>query len=197
MAILLEGCDGAPVIWGKIGGMVIQRTKGGTMYIRKYVKPANPRTLAQQNNRLAFSAGILRWRTHEKLTHKEYWDSVAGKHGFRDGYRAFISSFMRCYQGKLAAFGNENLALSFVTDAQNLIEFLESPGRDSKLKKNNDLILRALQKRNETTFLSLIDSSIRYLTLKGWLDRIKFGLLPYVNETSEWEILRLGLLRDP
>ncbi|MDH5682228.1 MAG: hypothetical protein OEZ36_11610 [Spirochaetota bacterium] len=195
MAILLEGSDGAPVIWGKIGEFVIQRTKRGTMYIRKHVIPANPRTAAQQYNRMAFKAGIDRWRTHERLTHKEYWDEIAKKRRFRDGYRAFLSSFMRVYQEKVIALAGESPALSWVMDLGNHIGYLESPGKLLLDNKNEELISAVMKRRASWIFQSQFERSLSNLYALGWLDRIRFGLLPLADSANEWEIHRLGLLR--
>jgi len=197
MAILLEGCDGAPVMWGKIGNLVIQRTKRGTMYIRQHVIPANPRTVAQQTNRMAFKAGIDRWRTHEKLVHKEYWDKIAKKHRFRDGYRAFLSSFVMSYQAKIAELSGESPALSWVLNPDNPIEYMASPAKTIREKQNEELILQVLKRRNTAIFASQMDRSIRYLRDRGWLSKIRFGLLPYADESREWEILKPGLVPDP
>ena len=194
MALLLEGCDGAPVMWGKIGNLVIQRTKRGTMYIRRHVIPTNPRTVAQQNNRMAFKAGIERWRTHEKLAHKEYWDKIAKTYSFRDGYRAFLSSFMMCYQAKIVELSGENPALVWVTNPDNLIIYTLSPSKVSLEKQNKEFIVRAMKRRNMTVFASQIGRTIRYLEYKGWLGNIRFGLLPYADEFSEWKILKLNLI---
>jgi len=196
MALLLEGCDGAPVMWGKIGNLVIQRTKRGTMYIRKYVIPANPRTLAQQNNRMAFKAGIDRWRTHEKIFHKEYWDKIAKKQRFRDGYRAFLSSFMMIYQAKIAELSGESAALNWVTNPNNIIIYMASPSKVSLEKQNEEYIIRVMKRRNSAIFVSQMDKSIQYLRARGWVNQIRFGLLPYADRNSEWEFLRLGLIPE-
>jgi len=194
MALLLEGCDGAPVMWGKIGNLVIQRTKRGTMYIRRHVIPANPRTVAQQNNRMAFKAGIDRWRTHERLARKEYWDATAEKHRFRDGYRAFLSSFMMCYQAKIVELSGVSPALSWVTDVGNIIIYTSSPSKVSLEKQNEEHIIQVMKRRKTAIFASQIDRSIRYLKVRGWVNHIRFGLLPYADGDSEWEFFRLGLI---
>jgi len=193
MAILLEGSDGAPVMWGKIGDLLIQRTKRGTMYIRKYVKPANPRTVSQQRNRLAFTAGITRWRTHEKFIRKEYWDHIAGNHGFRDGYRAFISSFMTCYHTKKMEPPGEAAALDWVSNTGNVLIYVESPGKKEEMRKNEELVARVLTRRKSSIFAWQIQRAILYLQEKGWLGNLRYNLLPYANGQSEWEIIRLGL----
>ncbi len=59
MAIILEGVDHSPVMWGKIGKHVVQRTKLGKMFIKIKVKPSNPKTQIQQEQRSALTEGIL------------------------------------------------------------------------------------------------------------------------------------------
>jgi len=184
------------VMWGKIGNLVIQRTKRGTMYIRRHVIPANPRTIAQQTNRMAFKAGIDRWRTHEKLIHKEYWDKIAEKHRFRDGYRAFLSSFMTRYQAKVQELSGESAALAWMSDSANIVDFVESPARQTQEILSDDLIAVVLRKRQSKEFLSLIERSINYINSREWPAGIRYGLLPFVDSSNEWDIMRLGLLNN-
>ncbi|MDH5682378.1 MAG: hypothetical protein OEZ36_12375 [Spirochaetota bacterium] len=195
MAIILEGCDGAPVIWGKLGEFVIQRTKRGTMYIRRWVKPANPQTVKQQANRLAFREGIARWSSFEGLYHKEYWDETAKNHGFRDGYRAFLSSYMILYKKKIAELSGEAEALNWVRDVAKPILYEASPVREMGIKVNNDLILAVMKQRSGRLFQERLRASLDYLRGLGWLDRIRYGLLPLADSLREWDIARLGLLR--
>ncbi|MDH5682232.1 MAG: hypothetical protein OEZ36_11630 [Spirochaetota bacterium] len=195
MAILLEGCDGSPVIWGRLGDYLIQRTKGGRLYIRKYRKPSNPQTALQQRNREVFAGGIRRWSDHEKLYSKAYWDDIARSGGFRDAYRAFLSSYMMWYQAKIAELSGEAAAYLWVTDTQNTLTYRESPLRREGIIKSNDLIQSVLKRRKTTGFMSELRRTLDYLRAKGWQESLRYGLLPQLDESREWDILRLGLLK--
>ncbi|MDH5680442.1 MAG: hypothetical protein OEZ36_02565 [Spirochaetota bacterium] len=194
MAILLEGCDGAPVIWGRLGEFIIQRTSRGRMVIRRYKQPANPRTELQQLNRNAFREGLSRWTLHEKSHRKAYWDDVAAKKGFRDGYRAFMSSFMMIYQRKVRELGGVSQGLLWVTNTTNTLSYEESPSRIDREKRNELMISKVMKWRESWLFHHQLKSSLDYLSGRGWLGRMRYNLLPQADSSKEWEILSLGLL---
>ncbi|MDH5680080.1 MAG: hypothetical protein OEZ36_00715 [Spirochaetota bacterium] len=197
MAILLEGPDGAPVIWGKLGDYVIQRTRLGKMSIRRYKKPANPRTLAQQNNREAMREAVSRWRDHEKSVRKSFWDTQAVNSGFRDGYRAFLSSFMLVYQQKRVELGDHIQALSFVMDIKTLISPQESAIKANQDRKSRDLITGVLSYHRSGEYFNLLRLSLDYLKLRGWHQGRRYGLLPYIDEFSEAVVMGFGLIISP
>ena len=196
MAILLEGCDGAPVMWGKIGGYIIQRTGGGTLYIKKYQKPSNPKTPAQQANRWVFGSGIRRWSTSEKHNHKGYWDDIAKKRGFRDGYRAFLSSYMMWYQKKLAELNHEGQALSWVEDSGNFLYYLESPAFQKSRKRSQELNTAVLRRYEMAGHTLKVHEARVYLESRGWWGKIRYGLVPKLGWDGEWVMRRLDLLLE-
>ncbi len=138
MAIILEGVDHSPVMWGKIGKHVVQGTKLGKMFIKIKVTPTNPRTQIQQEQRSALAEGVLRWKNFEKLLNKSYWDLIAVNHRFRDGYRAFLSSFLVTYRMKLTELGNHTLAqiYSIPLHILPLNRFVKLPSIISSANKN-------------------------------------------------------------
>lgn len=194
MAILLEGCDGAPVIWGRLGEYVIQRTKTGRMSIRRYIKGSNPRTVKQQKNREAFKLGLSRWTQFERERNGVYWTKIAGEKGFRDGYRAFLSSFMATYHRKVRELGSDGLALAWVTLVDNLIEWEDSLSRKEKRAKSDHLNAMIIRFRSSREFQSSHDASLIYLINKGWQGKIRYDLMPKLNLSTEWNILSLGLV---
>ena len=55
---------------GTLGKSLVFSIRKGTNYIRTYIKPKNPKTDAQLQNRLAFSDGVSKWR----------WDIITAEH---------------------------------------------------------------------------------------------------------------------
>jgi len=194
MAIILEGPDGAPVIWGKLGDYVFQRTKTGKLSIRRYKKPSNPGTLAQQSNRLAMREGISRWGDQEKLSNKAYWDKIAGDFGFRDGYRAFLSSYMTLYHLKRKELGDDALALSFVTDRGKPISHLASPLKKARAEGSERLISSVLRYKSGQEYYKLLRDSHLYLKLRGWWNSLPYNILPQADPYLTPKLEGLGLL---
>ncbi len=178
MAIILEGVDHSPVMWGKIGKHVIQRTKLGKMYIKIKVPPSNPRTLIQQEQRSALTEGVLRWKNFEKLINKQYWDLIAVDHRFRDGYMAFLSSFLVTYRMKLSELGNHTQALDFISNASNSITYQESPKKVMMEERDRHLIKAVFTYRKNTIFYRQLGRSLKYLDTHQWLNVTRYGILP-------------------
>jgi len=191
MALILEGSDHSPVMWGKIGGYVIQRTKTGRMLVKLKVIPRNPRTPLQQEQRSAMREGVLRWKNFEKLTNKAYWSQVADEYNFTDAYRAFLSSFLVTYRIKLAELGDHTQALDYMINTLNTIVYQESSKKKMMEARNKRLIQAIFAYRATKGFMRRLKRSLSFLKLKGWLDEIRFGLLPGVGipVEDEWEIL--------
>ncbi len=178
MAILLEGVDHSPVMWGKLGKHVVQRTKLGKLFIKIKVPPTNPKTQSQQEQRSALTEGVLRWKNFEKLTNKAYWDLIAMDHRFRDGYRAFISSFLVTYRMKLSELGNHTLALNYISNSTNAISYQESPKKVMMEERDGRLIKAIFTYRKTNTFMKQLGRSIKYLDTHQWLNVTRYGILP-------------------
>jgi len=194
MALVLEGCDGAPVMWGKIGDYIVQRMKNVKMYIRRNVPPSNPRTQAQQDQRSAMREGVYRWKNHEKITNKAYWDGTAKEYGFLDGYRAFLSSFLTSYREKLGEFNDPVQALDYVKNISNSIFYKESQKKKALEEHNRQMIQKVFAYRKTEDFENKVRSTLLYLKDSGLLNRIKFGFLPDLKDVLEGEWHALGLI---
>jgi len=194
MAILLEGPHGAPVIWGKLGDYVIQRTGTGKLSIRRYKKPSNPKTPAQQMNRDAMKAGISRWGAHERHQEKEYWDLIARRFDFRDGYRAFLSSYMTLYHLKVKELGDSAGALAFVSNITNRISYLKSPLKEGKSQRDERLNRAVFLYQRAGDYHRLLESSLSYLRMRGSLNVIPYSLLPQADPYLAPPLESLGLL---
>ncbi|MDH5682552.1 MAG: hypothetical protein OEZ36_13260 [Spirochaetota bacterium] len=195
MAILLEGSDGAPVMWGRIGEFLVQRTKSGKMYLKKYSPPANPRSPAQQRNRTAFREGLSRWRNLESLSRKDYWTDIAKSYGFRDGYRAFLSSFMALYHRKLQELASDEAALALVRDPGLILYYEASASHIQAQQKNEELITAVFEYRKSKDFLETLQSTIRYMKETSYSLKIRYGLLPRLDGFAVTECERLGILK--
>ncbi len=178
MAILLEGVDHSPVMWGKIGKHVVQRTKLGKMYIKIKVPPSNPKTQIQQEQRSALTEGVNRWKNFEKQSNKPYWDLIAVDHQFRDGYRAFLSSFLVTYRMKSLELGNHSLALDTVSNTSNTIVYQESQKKMMLEVRDRRLIKAIYTYRKTKSFMKQLGRSLKYLDTHQWLNVTRYGILP-------------------
>lgn len=66
------------VLSGKLGGTVYANNKGGS-YVRQYVKPTNPDTVAQISARGSFTSAVSAWHALSD-TEKGQWNSYALNH---------------------------------------------------------------------------------------------------------------------
>lgn len=69
-------------IRGTLGGNVFSSNKGGN-YVRRYKKPTNPNTIAQQNVRLAFMALSSYWRNLSD-TQRLAWNTITPHYPYMD-----------------------------------------------------------------------------------------------------------------
>ncbi len=185
MAIILEGADHSPVIWGKIGKHVVQRTKLGKMFIKIKVTPTNPQTILQQEQRSALTEGVHRWKNFEKLYNKAYWDLMAVDHRFKDGYRAFLSSFLVTYRMKLSELGDHNQALDFVSNTSSTIVYQISEKKMMIEERDRRLIKAIFTNRKTKTFMKQLGRSMRYLDTHKWLNVTRYGILPDSGKVIE------------
>ncbi|MDH5682492.1 MAG: hypothetical protein OEZ36_12955, partial [Spirochaetota bacterium] len=119
---------------------------------------------------------------------------VAKEKGFRDGYRAFISSFMLKYHSLSRDLSSEALALDWVKNDNNRIIYEESLSRKVKQKKSEDLNAVVLAYRHGQDFLSQYKESHRYLLDKGWDGKMRYGFVPKLDLSTEFMIINLGLV---
>ncbi len=194
MAIILEGSDFSPVMWGIIGNYQIQRTRLGKMSIRIRPISFNPNTPAQQRYREAYSEANIRWRDFEKLSNLEYWKTQAKVHRFSMTHNAFISSFVVTYREKFVELGDHTLAINFVKDTLNPITYKVSQYRLDQEKKNKQKIRDVFAYRQTSDYKSKLHSSLRYLKDKGWLTETTHGLVPYIDATLETSLKVMGLI---
>ncbi len=194
MAIILEGSDFSPVMWGKIGNYQIRRTRLGKMSILKHVIPFDPNTLAQQRHRESFREARIRWKAFEKLGNLKYWQSQAKLHRFRMPHNAFTSSFVMAYKEKLIELGNHTSAINFVKNTLNPITYKVSQSRLDKESKNKQKIKNVFAHRQSSDYKTKLYASLRYLKDKGWLTETKHGLVPYIDATLETSLKEMGLI---
>jgi len=76
---------------GKLGKQMIASSWRGIPYIREYVKPRNPRTGLQQENRGRFSEAVAAWQRLPLAEQKAY-DRKAVR---MTGQNLFIRRFLR------------------------------------------------------------------------------------------------------
>ncbi len=194
MAIILEGVDHSLVMWGKIGKHIVQRTKLGKMFIKIKVTPTNPLTPIQQEQRSALTMGVNRWKNFEKLSNKAYWDLMAVDHRFRDGYRAFLSSFLVTYRMKLSELGNHTQALDYVSNTSNPITFQESPKKVKMEERDRRLIKAIFTYRKTKTFMRQLGRSLKYLDTHQWLNVTRYGILPDSGKVIEDLWTQVGII---
>ncbi len=75
-------------LYGRVGDVVIIR-RWGRHYMRPYVKPANPNTVAQRERRGAFREAVKAWQSLSELQRQE-WNRRARREK-RSGYNEFLS----------------------------------------------------------------------------------------------------------
>lgn len=72
---LIRGGSPLGELSGKMGGLVFARNKGGA-YVRQYVAPVNPNTVAQVNARAAFASSVTNFHSLNP-TEKALWQDYA------------------------------------------------------------------------------------------------------------------------
>jgi len=194
MAIILEGSDQCPVIWGKLGPYQIHRTKQGKIYLKKWSQQKYSNSLAQQQSREAFSEGVIRWKSFEKNAFSDYWSEMAGIKKFVSGYHVFLSSFILIYKEKITELGSHADAMNYVKNTSNPIGY-----RDSTFKKQKEESAKLLNKavldyRKTESYKTLLNSSLEHLKTKGWLNKTRFGLTPYINSSEESNLKKIGIV---
>ncbi len=194
MAIILEGSDFSPVMWGKIGNYTIHRTRLGKMSIRLRIIPFNPNTPAQQKHRESIREASIRWRTFEKLSNLEYWKSQAKLHRFRTANNVFVSSFVISYKKKLVELGDHTLAINFVKNTLNPITYKVSQYRLAQIKKNKQKIRDVFAYHQTSDYKTKLYASLRYLKDNGLLSETKHGLVPYIDASLETSLKVMGLI---
>jgi len=116
---------------GKVSGVVFSRNKGGS-YLKKWVKPTNPRTVAQGAARGAFSVSSATWNALT-LAQKSAWNAYAvssfkaktGRVGvIYSGFQAFVS----LGQGARSAKSASRVLTCSSPAAATLVKTTVSPG---------------------------------------------------------------------
>ena len=194
MAIILEGSDQCPVIWGKLGQYQIQRTKQGKMYLRTLSHGLNPNTIAQQNLREAFREAVSRWKNFEKNLSPDYWEDLAKLKEFTSGYHVFISSFILIYKEKITELGNHAAAIIYVQNIANPISYRDSTFRQQKIESDKLLNQAILDYQKTSGYKTLVKESLDHLKSKGWLTKTKYGILPYINSAEEPKLKKLNVV---
>jgi hypothetical protein len=72
---IIKGGSPLGELSGKMGGLVFSRNKGGA-YVRQYVIPVNPNTVAQVNARAAFGSSAANWHNFN-ANEKARWQNYA------------------------------------------------------------------------------------------------------------------------
>ncbi len=193
MAMILEGSDHSPVIWGKIGNYLIYRTISGKIFLRVFTKPIDTKTIPQIQQREAYKEGIVRWNIFEKQDNSEYWFMIRNEHNFNTNFQAYISSLLLTYKQKMIELGHHNLAIAYVQNISNPITYMESYIRKQKQLNSINKISAIFKYRKSEEFQNMLSSSIIYLETKGWLNRTAYGMIPYIDSTNE-ESLRIRKL---
>lgn len=91
------------VLSGKLGGTVYANNKGGS-YVRQYIKPTNPNTIAQISARADFTSAISAWHALTDAE-KALWNSYALNH-----YASKLGSTGATYSGFNAFCALQNTA---------------------------------------------------------------------------------------
>lgn len=82
MARIKFSSIGITNIVGKAGGSVYSTNKGGA-YFKNFVKPSNPKTMAQQSVRALFGAIAAAWRLLDDSQRKS-WDGASSNFPYKD-----------------------------------------------------------------------------------------------------------------
>lgn len=196
MAIILEGSDHSPVMWGKIGPYLIRRTNQGKMVLIPYVIPFNPNTPAQQNQREANREGSYRWSAFDKQNNSPYWHNIAEAYNFSNAHNAFLSSFLITYTQKVLELGDHTLAINYLKDTLNPITYKESISKINRDKQDKTLTNAVLSYHQTKDYKTMLNSSLEYLKNKGWLTQTTYGMIPYIDASVE-ESLRINKLVPP
>lgn len=194
MAIILEGSDQSPVMWGRIGNYQIHRTKQGKMYLRSRQVAFNPNTPAQLNIREVYREGNLRWKNFERSNHLGYWINFSLNMDFASGYHVFMSSFMLIYKEKMSELGSHTAAISFLQNTANTISYRESLYRKQKVEHDKLLNRAVLDFQKTAAYKAMLKDSMAHLKANGWLKKTKFGIIPYIDAIVEPELKKIGII---
>ena len=94
MATVIGPCFGLDAR-GTLGKSLVYSIRKGTNYIRTFIKPKNPKTDGQLQNRAAFQDGVSKWRwgviaSYQKTT----WDSYASG-TTESGFNRFMRFYLQ------------------------------------------------------------------------------------------------------
>jgi len=94
MARVIGPCFGLDAR-GALGKSVVYSIRRGVNYTRNYVKPRNPKSSAQLQNRAAFNDGVSKWRWDVvPLYQKTFWSSYA--YGTSEsGFNRFMRFYLK------------------------------------------------------------------------------------------------------
>lgn len=87
---------------GKVGDSGVFATIWGIQYRRRYVKPSNPNTPAQQRVRTSFTNGVDKWHTFNPLQAQAYTPMASGQK--MSGYNLFLSRWQKMTTVQKAAY---------------------------------------------------------------------------------------------
>jgi len=87
---------------GKVGDSGVFASIWGIQYRRRFVKPSNPNTPAQQRVRTSFTNGVDKWHTFNPLQAQAYTPMASGQK--MSGYNLFLSRWQKMTSVQKAAY---------------------------------------------------------------------------------------------
>jgi len=87
---------------GKVGDSGVFASIWGIQYRRRYVKPSNPNTPAQQKVRNSFTNGVDKWHTFNPLQAQAYTPMASGLK--MSGYNLFLSRWQKMTTAEKSAY---------------------------------------------------------------------------------------------
>lgn len=99
---------------GKLGGAVGANSRGGVQYLRKLVKPGNPRTLPQTTVRLILTALSAAWKSTLTTVQRAGWESISPSSS--SGIDSYVKGNTDALISGLARTDAPPTSLALVTD---------------------------------------------------------------------------------
>lgn len=87
---------------GKVGDSGVFASWQGVQYRRRYAKPSNPNSPAQQTIRNAFKNGVAKWKTFNSAQQNAYGPLSAGRP--MSGYNLFVSRWQKMTSAERASY---------------------------------------------------------------------------------------------
>lgn len=109
---------------GKLGGAVGANSRGGVQYLRKLVKPGNPRTVAQTTIRLILTSISAAWRSVLTDLQRAGWEGISPASS--SGIDSYLKGNAAAVQGGQARTDDAPDSLALVTDPVASVTYVAS-----------------------------------------------------------------------